>query len=305
MEKKERFRTAAHVCRIVLGAVFLFSGLAKGIDPWGSALKVEEYLDAFGLGGLSAVAAPLAVVQCVAESAVGLMLLCGTGLRLASLFALLFMAFFTLLTLVIAVWNPLDDCGCFGNALKLSNWMTFAKNVVLLPVAAVVWRDAKRRCGFAFTRREAVRSTIFLLLPLALCLYAWYCLPPVDTSVYRKGTDLRRDVLCTSCMERSVVLVYEDLQTGGLQEFSLSDTTWYDTARWRYVDTRTPYDELPEKAKEYDFSLWLDGADRAGDMVYAAGRSYLVLVRDESDISGRCRERIRTFAAKAAAGGVL
>ena len=90
MEKKERFRTAAHVCRIVLGAVFLFSGLAKGIDPWGSALKVEEYLDAFGLGGLSAVAAPLAVVQCVAESAVGLMLLCGTGLRLASLFALLF-----------------------------------------------------------------------------------------------------------------------------------------------------------------------------------------------------------------------
>ena len=60
---------------------------------------------------------------------------------------------------------------------------------------------------------------------------------------------------------------------------------------------------LEEKAKEYDFSLWLDGADRAGDMVYAAGRSYLVLVRDESDISGRCRERIRTFAAKAAAGG--
>ena len=100
-----------------------------------------------------------------------------------------------------------------------------------------------------------------------------------------------------------MVLVYEDLQTGGLQEFSLSYTTWYDTARWRYVDTRTPYDELPEKAKEYDFSLWLDGADRAGDMVYAAGRSYLVLVRDESDISGRCRERIRTFAAKAAAGG--
>lgn len=78
-------------------------------------------------------------------------------------FALLFMAFFTLLTLVIAVWNPLDDCGCFGNALKLSNWMTFAKNVVLLPVAAVVWRDAKRRRGFVFTRREAVRSTIFLL----------------------------------------------------------------------------------------------------------------------------------------------
>ncbi len=55
MEKKERFRTAAHVCRIVLGAVFLFSGLAKGIDPWGSALKVEEDLNAFGLGGLSAV----------------------------------------------------------------------------------------------------------------------------------------------------------------------------------------------------------------------------------------------------------
>ena len=70
-----------------------------------------------------------------------------------------------------------------------------------------------------------------------------------------------------------------------------------------YVDLLEKEDIQPEKAKEYDFSLWLDGADRAGDMVYAAGRSYLVLVRDESDISGRCRERIRTFAAKAAAGG--
>ena len=201
------------------------------------------------------------------------MLLYGTGLRLASLFALLFMAFFTLLTLVIAVWNPLDDCGCFGNALKLSNWMTFAKNVVLLPVAAVVWRDAKRRRGFVFTRREAVRSTIFLLLPFALCLYAWYCLPPVDTSVYRKGTDLRRDVLCTSCMERSVVLVYEDLQTGGLQEFSLSDTTWYDTARWRYpCDLCRGYGDSGGCSCRSGFGcrsgIWhgpsADGADAAG-----------------------------------------
>lgn len=304
MKNRERFAWVAMLCRVVLGAVFVFSGLTKGIDPWGTAPKIREYLDAFGLAGFSSAAGALAVGQCVAELVVGLMLLCGTGLRLAGFIALLCMAFFTLLTLVIAVWNPVDDCGCFGDALRLSNWMTFAKNAVLLPMAAVVWRDAQRRRGWALSRREAVRTGVFVLVALALNLYAWYGLPPVDGSAYRKGTDLRRDVLCTGCMDRAVVLVYEDLQTGAQREFSLSDTTWYDTARWRYVDTRTPYDDLPERAREYDFALWQDGTDRVAEVVYASGTTVLVLVRDAEEVSGHCRERIRTFARKAGAAGM-
>lgn len=303
-ERNRGFAAVAGVCRILLGAVFVFSGLAKSVDPWGTALKIEEYFAAFGVGGLAPAAPVLAVGQCALELALGLMLLFGTARRLASCIALLLMGCFTLLTLVIAVWNPVDDCGCFGDALRLSNWMTFAKNAVLLPVAAVVWRDAKARGGFAFTRRDTVWSAAFLLLALALNLFSWFCLPPVDTSAYRVGTDLRRDVLCTSCMNRSVVLVYEDVHTGELHEFSLSDTTWYDTARWRYVDTRTGYDDLPAEAQEYDFALWRDGRDVADEVVFAQGATCLVLVRDAGELSARCRRSIAELAAAADATGM-
>ena len=148
MTRKGTYGWLPEVCRIVVGAVFVFSGVAKGIDPWGTALKVQEYLTAFGLEALAGWSTALAVAQCVAETALGGMLLCRVRMKLTALLMLVLMGFFTLLTLVIAIWNPLDDCGCFGSALKIDNWTTFAKNVVLLAATIVVWRTWRREHFF-------------------------------------------------------------------------------------------------------------------------------------------------------------
>lgn len=299
MQTDRRFRITATIFRVALGAVFIFSGLVKSIDPWGTALKIEEYLTAFGMDAFTVLAAPLAIGQCALELALGLMLVSGTWLRLSSFLTMAFMAFFTALTLVIAVWNPVDDCGCFGDALKLSNWMTFAKNAVLLPMSIVVYTAARRYGARGVTRRDSLLASVYFVGALGLNLYCWYNLPPVDTFAYKKGTDLRSDVLCTSCIHRSLVLVYENTETGELQEFGISDTTWYDTSRWRYVDTRTAYDDLPAKAQEFDFALWRNGTDAAEDIVFADGDTYMVMVRDGGKVSERCRKKIEEFVASA------
>lgn len=294
-----RFRIVAEVCRLVLGAVFLFSGLVKSIDPWGTALKIEEYLTAFGMDGLSGMSGVLAVGQCALELSLGLMLLFRAALKAASLLTVLFMAFFTALTLVIAIWNPVDDCGCFGEALKLSNWMTFAKNAILLPMSLILWSYVRTRQPAGFKRRDLLLTSLFGVAAVVLNLCSWYFLPPVDSFVYRKGTDLRTEVLCTSCIPRSMKLIYEDTATGQRREFGLSDTTWYDSARWRYVDTRTAYDDLPPEAQEYDFALWRGGADRAEEIIYHAGDSYMIMIRDAESVSARCRENIKDFVSSA------
>lgn len=293
-ERSRGFKTIAAVCRIVVGLLFVFSGLVKSIDPWGTALKIGEYFSAFGMEYLSWSAPCLAIGQCVLELVLGLMLLTGVWRKFSSFVTMLFMAFFTLLTLVIAIWNPVDDCGCFGDALKISNWTTFAKNAVLLPMSVVVWVGARSSRQFK-GGRDTLLAVLYIAAALGLNVYSWCNLPPVDTFEYRKGTNLRSDVLCSACMERSVVLVYEDILSGETREFALSDTTWYDTSRWRYVDTRTPYDSLPEDVQEFDFSILAAGVDIAPDVVYDSGVTYIVMVRDTGVLTDKCRQQIDGF----------
>lgn len=291
-------RMAITLCRIAVGAVFLFSGLSKGFDAWGTALKTGEYLTAFGMETLMPASGALAVLQCTVETALGLLLLTGRAMRVTGAIASIAMAFFTLLTLIIAIWNPLDDCGCFGATLKISNWATFAKNVILLPLAIVAWKGAACRKP-VISRSDAAWATLFVAAGLLPSLYSLSYLPIVDTSPYRRGTDLRTEVLCTGCTSRSTTLIYEDMTNGGTRTFSLSDTTWYDASRWRYVATRTIYDDLPAKAREYDLAIWQDGYNIAESVLFAEGTTYLLMVRDATDTDGRILSRLESFAASA------
>lgn len=286
------------ICRIVLAAVFIFSGLTKAIDPWGTSMTIIDYLEFMKLGWLSGTSVWLAVGQSTVELALGLMLLFKVRLRLTALLSMILMAFFTALTLVIAIWNPLDDCGCFGEAVKLDNWQTFFKNLVLLPMSIVVWRSAREGRMWGFSRRDWVLIALFVAVGCGIGAYSWFRLPPVDLFPYKKGTDLRADVLCTGCMERSAKLVYRDKLTGEEHDFALTDTTWYDTARWEYVDTRTPYDNLPEKALEHDFALYSGDRNAASEIIYHEGVTYMILARDPASLGRRCALRLRSYAGR-------
>lgn len=107
--------------RLIAGIVFVYSGFVKGIDPLGSAYKFGDYFAAFGIEFLESFALPLSVILSTAEMLIGVLLLTGVHMILASWAVLLFMGFFTILTLFIALTDPVADCGCFGDAIILSN----------------------------------------------------------------------------------------------------------------------------------------------------------------------------------------
>jgi len=115
------------IIRLLLAAVFIFSGFVKAIDPLGSTYKFEDYLNAFGgfFGQLTFMAFPAAIALSTLELAIGLCFLLKIKLKTTSLAALLFMLFMLPLTLYVALANPVTDCGCFGDALIISNWATF------------------------------------------------------------------------------------------------------------------------------------------------------------------------------------
>lgn len=127
--------------QLLLGAVLIFSGITKSIDPLGTAIKVGEYAVSFGIPLSNSLALTLAVLLNITEATLGIMLLTGMLPRVASRAALWLMVPLTLLTLYIYIFNPVADCGCFGDAIKLSNASTFWKNIILLAMAVLLHRN--------------------------------------------------------------------------------------------------------------------------------------------------------------------
>ena len=150
------------VCRLVLAVVFIVSGFTKVIDPWGTSIKINEYLTIYGFDYLIPASMVFSIWLCGAEMMMGCMLLCKVRIRLVSIFALVSMLFFTILTFLSATFIPVEDCGCFGEAIKLSPWETFFKNLALLPMAAVVWAYYRNDKILAFRRSEVALTVFFL-----------------------------------------------------------------------------------------------------------------------------------------------
>lgn len=233
---KKRALTAilANVSRLLLSVVLIVSGFVKAVDPTGLFYKLQEYLTAFGMeqisdGWIMAAAQLLPA----AEFIVGVLLLMGVYSRTVTFLVFLFFLVFTPFTLVVALWNPVRDCGCFGDALHLSNWATFGKNIVLLLFATMVF----------FMRRLFVRKiglynrwmvALFALLYVASLEYVSMAhLPVLDFRPFAKGADLRESVANVPSVEKTVYRFEKD---GDVREF---DEENYPDSTWNYLGSRT------------------------------------------------------------------
>jgi len=308
--RSRAFDLLTHACRIVLGATFLFSGFVKVIDPWGTAIKVQEYLSIYGMEWLGGLRFGFSIWLCGAELMMGLMLLFKVRIRLISIFALASMIFFTLLTFLSATWLPVEDCGCFGDAVKLTPWQTFGKNAVLLPLSVVVWLHYRRDRIFAFTKREAACTVLFFTLAMGLGVYCYLHLPPIDFRPFKVGVNLYEAMNAYSsepeAMTGKTVLVYRDRRTGRLREFSLDDTEWQDAERWEWVDTRTEGIAEPKVDPTLsEFSLRDAEGDATEWLLTRPGRVYMLCVTDSEGLDAACERRFGRVIGRAAAEGAL
>lgn len=290
-------KIALVLLRSVLGLIFLFSGFFKGVDPWGSAIKFDEYFSSFGLDWLEAASLPFAIVLSGFEMLLGLMLLFGVWLRCSSLLTLLFMLFFTPFTLYIALFNPVADCGCFGDAIKLTNWQTFFKNaVILLPVSLLVWLGYRRlKVKGVACRKDIVLTTLFALVSCGVGVYSLMMLPIIDFLPYKVGVNLAADAQFDSQpSNEETTLIYRDKLSGKEHTFLLSDTTWHDSQRWEYVDTQIANGGDNTVGTFTEFALF-DLNGEVTDEILSEPQVVMICALDISDISGGSWKRLTDY----------
>ncbi|HRY33066.1 MAG TPA: DoxX family protein [Bacteroidales bacterium] len=226
-----------HVFRILLGLTFIFSGFVKGVDPLGTAYKIEDYFIAYGMPWAMPLALSLSILLCAFEFSLGVFLLLSVRIRPVSLLTLLLMAYFTVLTFFDAIYNPVPDCGCFGDAIKLTNWETFYKNVVLILLAVFVY-VYRKRLGRVWP--PAAANTILAAVPVLFILFSLYNyrnLPMVDFTAWKTGNKMIPD----SLKPAQYYLVYQNKQTGEIKEYLSNELPWQDSvwlASWEFRNQR-------------------------------------------------------------------
>ena len=237
------------LCRVLFALTFILSGVLKLLDPVGTGLIVKEYLDFMSLGFLENAAVGLGVALATAEFTIGISLLDGLRLKIMVWPALLLTAVFTALTLYLVLYNPISDCGCFGEAIHLTNTQTFIKNVILVVLVLVIFLTRDRATQVAPAWLEWTFIGAFALLALTIALRALATIPQVDFTAYRVGNSLDELARENEARYETTFLYSKD---GHVEEFTL-DNLPDDT--WTYLDSKTVQVGGSTRMAQVDFTL--------------------------------------------------
>ena len=266
-----------NACRFLLGATFVFSGFAKAIDPIGTQYKLQDYLSAIGIGELVPDIGTLlaSVALSTLEFCLGVFVLFAIRRHLVSKMIVAFMAVMTLITVWIALFNPVKDCGCFGDALHLTNVQTLLKNIVLLAAAIVLaWQPLQMyRFLSRSTQWIAINYTIlFVLLLSAHCLYH---LPLIDFRPYHIGMNIKKGMEIPAGAQQPQFETTFILQKNGIKkEFTLDN---YPDSSWQFVDSKTVQTKEGYVPPIHDFSIQKPNGDDITDSVLTA-KGYVFLL---------------------------
>lgn len=293
LRNKRWFRYLSHFCRILFAITFIVSGFFKAIDPWGTILSINNYLAAYNMTAPEWLVVVFSIWLCGAELMMGCMLLFKVRIRLVSIFSVLSMTFFTILTLLSATIIPVEDCGCFGELVKLTPWQTFAKNVVLLPMAICFWYRYRPDRIFAFSKLEFFLMCLFFTMAMSVGTYSYFHLPTIDMLPYKVGVNIAQEMERARVDQKAeeVVLVYRNLRTGRLREFSLEDKAWHNSEKWEWVETRVVSDVADVEPMILEFYISNAEGDKTAELLSAQGRLYMLFVMDFSELNDKIRER--------------
>ena len=280
--------------RWALGYTFIFSGVVKCVDPVGTAIFVEKYLATYSLEALLPLSLTIAIVLSVVEFALGCLITDRVFSRVVSTITFSLVSLFTIVTLLSATVLPIGECGCFGNAIELTPWQTFFKNVVLLVMAFVVWRSERSE-----EMKINYLSLIFAVaVPLIINIYALRHLPIIDFMPYDEGRNLREEVLKERAEERDAVrsmLKFRSVTTNEEQLFDSTDSACWMDEDLEFVEAVTISEEVADLTYN-DFHLYTsEGEDVTESLLQRSGRVVLLCINDGeiSDAQMRGIEQLR------------
>ena len=287
--------------RIVVGVLFIFSGLIKANDPSGLSYKMNEFFEVWHMYWAMPYSMALSIAMIGFEIIAGVAVLIGAAYRAFSFLLLLLTAFFTFLTAYVYLTDKIKECGCFGDCIKMTNAETFWKDVVLLIMVLILFAYRKRIkpvfSGYPTT-------AIMILTAFFAFGVQWYVLehlPFIDCLPYKKGTNVweKMQVPPGSIPDQyESVMIYE--KDGQQKEFTMENYPWQDTT-WKFVDRK---DKLIKKGNAEpeikDFTITdVEGTDHAQEILATPGYTFFLFVRDPGNAREDNVEDLKNLMAKA------
>ena len=272
-------KMTVNLCRIIVALTFIFSGFVKAIDPIGLQYKLQDYLGAIGIPGFLPdwLLLIMAVLLAAVEFCMGIFLLFAIQRRLISKLIVVFMSIMTLITVWLVVANPVKDCGCFGDALHLTNTETLVKNIILLGCSIVIMRRPLAMFRFISESNQWIvinYTIVFIFVCSGLSLYY---LPLFDFRPYRIGTNIPRGMEIPKDAEQPLFETTFIMEKGGQRkEFTLND---YPDSTWKFIDSKTVQVKEGYIPPIHDFSIAdrKTGKDLTDSVLRHKGYTFLLI----------------------------
>ena len=267
-------------CGFITGFVFFISGILKLMDPVGTGLIVKEYLDFIHLGFLEPAAKVFGAILALTEAILGTGLITGVWRHIITPAVIGLQSIFTLVTLILVIFNPEMDCGCFGEAVHLTHWETFVKNIILIALLLIYYipsgqlGETKRRKYISFS---IVTASVIMFM-----FYSWAYMPLVEYTGYRPGLSIKN----SNQVEYEAVFVYE--KDGRQETFGLDNLP---DSTWTFVSADTAVKS--GKASGTGLSFYGRNGEYA-DTLATKGKVIIVSLYD-TDIKAKKLTRIKTF----------
>lgn len=261
-------------CGFITGFVFFIGGILKLMDPVGAGLVMGEYLDFLHLKFLGFTAKPLGVAFALAETLIGTALITGVWRKIVGIAALGFQAFFTLLTLTLVIFNPEMDCGCFGEAIHLTHWETFLKNIVLLALLSAYFFPTKM-LGQPM-KGKFVSFSIVTASVLIFTVYSWIYIPLMDFTDYKPAATLKAGQVYAETEDDAYEAMFVYEKDGVEESFDLENLP---DSTWTFVRTETVEKKVSGNEGLIDLSFYNADGEYMDSMA-ADGKTMIISVYD-------------------------
>lgn len=286
-------RFLAIFSRIFVGVVFIFSGLIKANDPLGFSYKLDEYFEVFGTDFLMPLSLVLAIFMCVLEVILGFALLLGFRIKLTLWLLLLLTIFFGFLTFYSAYFDVVKSCGCFGDAIKLTPWQSFWKDMILLALVLILMLAQKNISPLMGEKAENFVLALIISGAVAFPIYTYNYLPIKDFRPYAVGSNIMEQ---TQGIPDKLQFYYtlKNKKSGETKEFTAWPENW--DAEWDYVSSRNEVVEkgVEPKIKDFGIAGIEDGADYTQDIITDPNYNFLLIAYDlaktDKDVLGRVND---------------
>lgn len=285
-------KIVTNIARVFVGLLFIFSGLIKANDAIGFGYKLVEYFEVFGIHFLVPLALPLAIFICVFEVILGFTLLMGARVKLTLWLLLLMIVFFTFLTFYSAYFQKVLSCGCFGDAIPLTPWESFYKDLILLVLIIILFIGRQHIQPLFGQRFENILLVIVVIASTAFPIYTYNYLPVKDFRPYAIGKNIPEQ---TKGIPDEVKFFYilKDKKTGETKEVDQWPPDW--EKYYDYVTNRTEVTKKGVEPKIKDFSIAsLEGSDYTQDIIENPNHNFLLICYDlekaEKDVFGKVND---------------